>query len=1027
MKPLCLNLRYAFAAMVALCTALRAADETATVEKLTYKQVPTATKAKDRDLTFCLTFDKKSVAATMAKGDADSSTFGDGNLEFRLIPGFDGQNAYNRSKGEVLNYDVTKNIDHRQGTISFWIMAKDYSPKDVKVSDPVKTHKPYVYVYLKNGKEWVRLFFYQYFNDTRGFFYWSNSYGGPRDYKLAAVSLNAVGQGQWVQLAATWDDTQIRSYLNGKLVNTVLLPPEATRTDNLVPDPKESFIGVRQCLWANAEEVGETVIDDLKIYSRPLAEVEIQRQYQALVASQETVALPAFGVQLDGVDDLGGPLDRLEVLVDLNPLADNWRTLIGKGQVAGTITRTAPDGTASTAPLKIDGLKPRHVTPGVTQPGKHSVTVALTAPDGRAISASRDFVRPETSWFGNTLGAEDQTPSPWNRPTIDAKNTVTVWGRTYRFDNSPLPTEVKHTGQSLLTAPPQLLIDTPAGRGRIRYTITGRKQTNTYVELTSEGKADGFTVRGTTRIEFDGFIRWDFTIHGEPTINSMKMVWTVAPEFSKYLLAPLLEHNDTGVYEFPFPTRDRASNYQLWLTSETKGFCWSPEHDANWRNAAGEKPLRVRVTPEGGACEAAMITQPSKLPEGTSYHAMFIATPSRPLPEHARTYRLGGYGRQSNCDVALISHAGAGLESVFTFKPEEKDNYFEKWIDQLAKQNMSKLAVYGGACTLNDHAAEGKYFGRYWDIPGGPAVPFIDKRRKPPLRCMQTSACPRTSYSDYILRNLKLLFDHPKGEAIHAIYYDIAGITTCASTLHGCRFTDRFGRDVSRLTIMGLRRHLRRTTQYCHERGRTTIWHAHSYFSPMVHALGDYWFPGEQYASLIMREQTPYVYSDVIPDAVYRSELNMHLRGSGILFLPQLSRADRRYGTPEQTLAALTKLLLNDIPISMAYVDEGIVNTIWGIGLKYDLDQAKAHPWDVQKLVTTDNPGTAATVFACPDDRYLVIVGNMTKEPQNVTVDLSALKPPATVTEEYLGKPLLAPDGKVSLSLDPRHFRIIGW
>ena len=42
MKPPFLNLRYVLAAMVALCTALRAADETATVETLTYTQVPTA-------------------------------------------------------------------------------------------------------------------------------------------------------------------------------------------------------------------------------------------------------------------------------------------------------------------------------------------------------------------------------------------------------------------------------------------------------------------------------------------------------------------------------------------------------------------------------------------------------------------------------------------------------------------------------------------------------------------------------------------------------------------------------------------------------------------------------------------------------------------------------------------------------------------------------------------------------------------------------------------------------------------------
>ena len=60
------------------------------VEKTTYKRIPTQEKSQDADLTFSLTFDGKSVAADQSLGNPDSQTFGDGNLEFRIVPGFDG-------------------------------------------------------------------------------------------------------------------------------------------------------------------------------------------------------------------------------------------------------------------------------------------------------------------------------------------------------------------------------------------------------------------------------------------------------------------------------------------------------------------------------------------------------------------------------------------------------------------------------------------------------------------------------------------------------------------------------------------------------------------------------------------------------------------------------------------------------------------------------------------------------------------------------------------------------------------------
>ncbi|MBT3377824.1 MAG: hypothetical protein HN742_26560 [Lentisphaerae bacterium] len=1004
------------------------ADPVSQVQDVTYRRLALSDKSKHRNLTFSVTFDKNTIGADLAKGNPDSPAFGDGNLEFRLIPGFDTATAFNRMPDERLEYDVRGNIDHRQGSLTFWAMAKDYSPKDVRVSDPIKSHKPYLYVRFQDGDEWVTLFFYQYFNDTRAMFYYHNSHGGNRDYKLAAAPLNATPMGQWFQIGATWDETQISIFLNGERINTTLLPPTVKETAGLTPNPEQSFIGVRKMLWAGAEEHGETVFDDLKIYSRPLSVTEMKRQYVELVASSVTVVLPNFDIQLHGIDDCGGDLDRLEALIDLAPLPTAWHGLIAAGKVRGKQTLTCPDGAVRTGVLSVDGLKLRHTLVGLTQAGEYAFSVDLSGPDGQSEKATQAVVRPETTWFGNTLGLGDTVPEPWTPITLDEAGTVKVWGREYRFGNNPLPQTVTHTGQSILKSPPTLVIETPSGRAAINYAITERVVSGSAVELTGVGKADGFTIRGVTRIAFDGLIRWDFRVHGEPVIDLMQLEWTVAPEFSRYLLAPLLEKSPTGEHAFGFPSGGRDSHYQLWLTSKRKGFSWSPEHDANWRYGEGVKPLTIDQAADGGHCVVRMISCPTSVPEGAEYHAMFIATPSRPLPKAKRTYRLGGYGRHSNCDVALVSHAGAGFESVFSFKPEDKDSYFEWWMDTLARQNMSKLAIYGGAQTLNDKDPAGSYFGKYWDVPGGPQVPFIDKRRKPPLRSMQTNACPRTSYSDYILRNQKLLFDRPKGKSIHAIYYDIAGITTCSNELHGCQFADLFGRRITRLNIMGLRRHLFRTTRYAHQRGRLTIWHAHSYYNPIVHGSGDYWYPGEQFASMMLREKTPYVYTDVADDDIYQSELNQEIRGSGILFLFQLQRANREYGTTEQTLAAYTKLLLNDIPTSMAYTDETVTNTIWGIFLKYGLDNATAHLWDDQTGVTTDNPGVKVTYYTCPKGRVLAVVGNTARQDQAVTVDLSRLNPPRTgVREEFLCRDVPVQGGKVRLEIKARHFSILGW
>jgi glycosyl hydrolase family 123 len=646
---------------------------------------------------------------------------------------------------------------------------------------------------------------------------------------------------------------------------------------------------------------------------------------------------------------------------------------------------------------------------------------------------TKTIVRPNTAWFKNKISKADKIPTPWTPLTINDANVVKMWGREYDFNNGPLPTKVIHTGDSILSVPPHLEIITSQGKAKINYKITDTKAKNNYIVLSGTGVANDFTMKWKTRIEFDGFIRWDFIINGSPTIKSMKLVWTVKPEFSKYLMTPLLTLVDKGSYATVFPTRhdDTSASMKqdsfLWLTSPQKGFCWGPEHDANWVYNTGEKVLRTVIDNRGGHCEVKMITKSVKLPEGCDYHAMFTTTPTRPLPKKFRTYRLGGYGRFSNCDVAMVQHAGEGTEGIYTAKPNK---YFTQLMKDFKRGNMHRLVMYDACTSLGDNSAESIYFGKYWNIPDGPLVPFpIRPYKKQPKEkfCVHAPSDPSTSYTDYKLYNLKSLLTHP-AERYAAIYYDLAINFISRNKYNGMLFKDKFGRTVPKYIIMGLREILKRSMILAHNLDKDTIYHDHSYYNPLYDSFADYWFPGEQYTALINKHKSPYVYNDVISDNIYKTELNSAMKGSAILFLGNLERANRAYGTKEQTEAFLTKLLLYDIQMAISFEDGNVINKVWGIKMNYKLDSASVTLFDAKNnLVKSDNPKVKVTYYKCADGRYLLMIGNVSKQSQTATINISKLKQPELVRDEYHDKNIAVKNGKFKVVIPARNFSIVGF
>ena len=97
-------------------------------------EIPTEEKLKDKDLTFALTFDKRSVNADFAKGNPISTTMKDVGLLLRGSVGFDTMQAFQPVAGEDLKFETIGNVSPHSGTLVMWVNALDYDPGTEKTN-----------------------------------------------------------------------------------------------------------------------------------------------------------------------------------------------------------------------------------------------------------------------------------------------------------------------------------------------------------------------------------------------------------------------------------------------------------------------------------------------------------------------------------------------------------------------------------------------------------------------------------------------------------------------------------------------------------------------------------------------------------------------------------------------------------------------------------------------------------------------------------------------------------------------------
>ena len=991
-----------------------------------YREIPLKDKIKDKDLTFCLTFDKFSVNADFAKGNQNSINLSDIALGLRGVIGFDGVNAFRPEAGEDLKFDVTGNVLPHCGTIIMWVNALDYSPSDALTNGKKRGNIALLHMMFKQGTRHVEYQLYEF--DDNIYFDWRSS-EPPHGYGQngrAQVSRKGIKQKQWHQLTVTYDERKLAIYLNGVLGAEKSLPEKVAKTLDLQPDPKMSFLGIKSRFYEDKHQWA-VAVDDVKVYSRALSALEIKNQYQKLLVNQSAASVQSFEVKLNGVDEgKAGKLEQIEAEFDFSELPDADKKLLDAGKLEIAYSFTGPGSFSSTGTWTMQKQTECRRISGIGASVRYHLEATLKLSDGKTEKNSADIDVPDLSFVDNGIGAEDTVPKIWSAFAVDDNRTVTLWNRIYSFGTGPLPTGITVYGKPILEKVPELVIETVAGKSSIQYQAGKTTRTGRAVTFTGTGTTTDFKLDYATTVEFDGMIKFDFVIKGEPEIKTMRLEWQVKPEYCQYLMTPLLQEKNTSEFSFKYPGGEMSADTQIWLVSEGKGgFAYTMANDANWVYDPASPVFKVNKA--SGSCSVDMIAKTVKMPTETPYQALFIATPTRPLPERIRVIRHGDGSRPDA--PRLRMNAGEGLTGQSTYKPDPAAL-------TAAMRNFvpGTVGVYGMADELTTGTPIANYFTKYWDIPGYIVVnmPYDKltgngtfKREVYP----SVPACNAAHIKDYYMANMKELLEQPYSDRIWMIYYDLCGNVLCSNTLHGCGFKDKFGRDIKTFAVLNKRKLIERTVSLCHARNRTVMLHAQRLFSPFIHGLADYYFPGEQHNGLLMRNQ--YGYTDELSDALYRSEYNRDVLGVGVIFLTALGQANIAYcKDPALTEAMMTMLLAHDVDPDPSYANGGVIKKVWDILEKYQVQspKTKVHYYYNQDVVSSSNPEARVTYYECPDKQYVLSVTNKDIAPKKTIIDLSRLKAgDYTVCEEYKGTDIQVKGGKFEITIPPRSFRLIAF
>ena len=613
----------------------------------------------------------------------------------------------------------------------------------------------------------------------------------------------------------------------------------------------------------------------------------------------------------------------------------------------------------------------------------------------------------------------------------DEHVNVRPWGRTYAFGPAPFMEQIVSRDAKTLAAPMGLVahadgraIEWPKGRPTC---VTASASVAT-IEQRARGSALGLRLK--TTIEFDGLVRFDWSVHAEraATLTGLAMDVPVKSAHAKYLYT--WRKTRSGALKGDFACKFRPI---VWLGDEDRGLQWLCESQQNWNPANPKRAIEVTQHDGISTLRLNIIGKPTRLEAGQelSYTFAFMATPMKPMDKDVWDYRIFrnrwyGYSmkiheKEIAGKPALQHYRDVGARAMLILRwwrpfaypwPLGYEDDARRLMDALHRHGLRGVP-YTGGFLMSELAPEAEAFKD--DMAVKPDIPYPLMMPGLPGQ-MAFIACPRSCWQDFLVDGVARMVDE---FGIDGVYLDSTTRSLpCTNTAHGCGYRKPDGTIGPTYPVFATRRLIRRLYTAIRQRKPDGIVDVHVYDAMHAPALAfatSYW-NGEQ-----LRRGAKFK-TDALPLDRFRTEFMGYNWG-----VP----ADLLYYVMGECRKCWALTIIHDVPVRTERTQDMAIHAgLWDLRERFGVKRAQWLPyWNNAKYVEVSPKDCYASLFRHPKNGLLAYVSNLSRADGQVEVVLNpgalGIEPPLQAADGLTGERIPLDGATLRLKLASQDWRAV--
>ncbi len=681
----------------------------------------------------------------------------------------------------------------------------------------------------------------------------------------------------------------------------------------------------------------------------------------------------------------------------------------------------------------------------------------------------------------------DHVQPPWE-PLRGDGDSVTLWGRRYRFGDLLLPAELESAGARLLAAPAFLTLDLGQGPQRVAASARTTARNAGRWEFAADGRLGGWRATSRATVEYDGLITYELALtpDGARSLNSATLALPLSADQARaYLAEPYLasggiipyggENVDRIYFEQPSSgwipdgqgvVWSRPHTPLLWLGNFDRGLGFFVDSDAGFRpQEPRDRPARLRLVREQGrvTLEVCLVSTPVTTARPLTYRFGLTATPVKPFPAGWRGWRMTARNWPIPEEIAGRKTGNMHVYwQEFTRKygvldPElRRPDAFAAAAAADHREGIAVMPYYAPQWITvgifdpvkGEWLSKKPYFDTYekeWRVVDGREVCYPTD---PPAKTVTYAASiSDNSWTDYLL----YLMREQARRGADGYYSDCSGPTPDTNPLYGCGFLDEAGRRLPTFNLNPKRNLLKRALRmFSEERGGERrlsglgIMHGSSVSQVLVPFFDlrlDGEFERSNLVELVRRDKSvaPYFYGRLYDIDTFRIQYDGRKLGIPTSFLPELRWVSDTTDLlpesvmldPRATRDFLVYTLLTDTLVWPIWCHRDEVLKTWRVKDRFGIgaDDVEFIPyWDARPAAVANVAEVKVTAYRRPK-AALWVLGNVAFEARKVTLTVnptrSGVADGTDLVDAYTGERFPVRDQQISLSLPPRDFRFL--